>query len=99
MVSKILRRLIEFKYFYFEKNTRREHFPAKTEDGSYIVPLFIQISLLNNVLIAHVSYIIHGIMYSLELNGVMEEEDKLDSVCLRFDAGLFDAGRSCISNN
>ena len=31
------RRIMEFKYFYFEKYTEYYDFPAKTEDGSYLV--------------------------------------------------------------
>ena len=29
------RRIMEFKYFYFEKYTEYYDFPTKTEDGSY----------------------------------------------------------------
>ena len=31
------RRIMEFKYFYFEKYTEYYDFPAKTEDGSYLI--------------------------------------------------------------
>ena len=33
LMCKKLRGLIEFKYFYFEKDTKRYNFPTKTEDG------------------------------------------------------------------
>ena len=32
---------MEFKYFYFEKYIEYYDFPAKTEDGSYLVSKFL----------------------------------------------------------
>ena len=47
---------------------------------------------MNDVLTAHVSFInSYHAMYLLEKNGTIEEEDKLDTVCLSFKAGKLES--------